>query len=284
MTSQTIVRPLPSRRRRQRLRDDALQAVRQLGADLLLLVGREDVDEPVDGLRGGLGVQRGEHEVAGLGGGDRDRGRLEVAQLADQDDVRVLAQHVPQRGREVLGVRADLALVDDAAAVVCRYSIGSSIVMMCADRVLLATSSRLASVVDLPEPVGPVTSTRPRGRWANRSMSGGRPEFGEAADVVRDGPQHGADRAALQEDVDAEAADVLQRVGGVEFVGRLELRPVLAATGSSASAPRCPAGVSRAMPSIGRSEPCTRMHGAMPGGEVQVGAAAFDGHPEQVVE
>ena len=96
MTSQTIVRPLPSARRGERLGDDALQAVGQLGADLLLLVRREDVDQPVDGLRRGLRVQGGQHQVAGLGGGDRDRGRLEVAQLADQDDVGVLAQHVPQ--------------------------------------------------------------------------------------------------------------------------------------------------------------------------------------------
>ena len=105
MTSQTAVRPVAVRRGRQRLGDDALQAVRELGADLLLLVRREDVDQPVDGLRRRLRVQRGQHEVAGLGGGDRDRRRLEVAQLADQDDVRVLAQHVPSAIGEVRGVR-----------------------------------------------------------------------------------------------------------------------------------------------------------------------------------
>ena len=51
--------------------------------------------------------------------------------------------------------------------------------MMCAGRVRLATSSRLASVVDLPDPVGPVTSTSPRGRWAKWSMSGGQAELVE---------------------------------------------------------------------------------------------------------
>ena len=45
----------------------------------------------------------------------------------------------------------------------CRYSMGSSTVSMCSWRSELILSSMAASVVDLPEPVGPVTSTRPRG-------------------------------------------------------------------------------------------------------------------------
>ena len=40
---------------------------------------------------------------------------------------------------------------------------GSSMVMMCSLRVSLISSIMAASVVDLPEPVGPVTSTKPRG-------------------------------------------------------------------------------------------------------------------------
>ncbi len=39
--------------------------------------------------------------------------------------------------------------------------------MMCSSREELITSMSEASVVDLPEPVGPVTSTRPRGLSAN---------------------------------------------------------------------------------------------------------------------
>ena len=59
-----------------------------------------------------LRVQGGEDEVAGLGRGQRDRDGLEVAQLADQDDVGVLPQHVLERVGEAVRVRADLALVD----------------------------------------------------------------------------------------------------------------------------------------------------------------------------
>ena len=75
-------------------------------------------------------VQRAEHQVAGLGRLDRDRDRLEVAHLADQDDVGILAQRRAQRVLERLGVRVDLALVDQALLFSCTNSIGSSIVMM----------------------------------------------------------------------------------------------------------------------------------------------------------
>ena len=43
----------------------------------------------------------------------------------------------------------------------CTYSIGSSIVTMCTRRFSLRWSIMLASVVDLPEPVGPVRRTKP---------------------------------------------------------------------------------------------------------------------------
>ena len=66
---------------------------------------------------GALRVQRGEDEVAGLGRGQRGRDRLEVAHLAEQDHVGVLAERGAERLGEAAGVGADLALVDDAALV-----------------------------------------------------------------------------------------------------------------------------------------------------------------------
>ena len=57
------------------------------------------------------------------------------------------------------------------------YSTGSSMVMMCAWRVPLMRSSIAASVVDLPEPVGPVSNTRPFCRFVNSRTIGGRPSF-----------------------------------------------------------------------------------------------------------
>ena len=58
---------------------------------------------------------RGEHEVAGLGRGEREADRLEVAELADEDHVGVLAQRAASAALNELRLHADLALVDEAA-------------------------------------------------------------------------------------------------------------------------------------------------------------------------
>ena len=56
-------------------------------------------------------MQRGEHEVAGLGQAQRDLDRLEVAHLAEEDDVGVLTKGARRPWLE-RDVGADLALVD----------------------------------------------------------------------------------------------------------------------------------------------------------------------------
>jgi hypothetical protein len=48
----------------QRLRHDAHQVDGQLDPDLLLLVRGEHVNDPVHGLHGVGGVERGEHQVS----------------------------------------------------------------------------------------------------------------------------------------------------------------------------------------------------------------------------
>ena len=116
-TSTAGTRPLPSARGIRRCEIDRLEHAGELDADLLLLVRREDGDDAVDGLRRVERMQRGEHEVAGLGGEQRRLDRLEVAHLADEDDVGVLAQRAAQRLRERVGVHADFALVDDRPVV-----------------------------------------------------------------------------------------------------------------------------------------------------------------------
>ena len=89
----------------------------ELHPDLALLGGREHVDHTVDRLRRALRVQRREHEVPGLGGGQRSRDRLEVAHFADEDDVGIFAQGRAKRLGERRRVRAELALVHDARPV-----------------------------------------------------------------------------------------------------------------------------------------------------------------------
>ncbi len=208
--------------RQQLLGDDPLQGDRELRPHLALLGRREDVDDPVHRLRGGLGVQGGEDEVAGLGGGQRRGDRLQVAHLADQDHVGVLAQRRPQAEREVRRVGADLALVDDRAFVA----------MQELDRVLDREDVVLALGVDHVE-------HRRQGRRLARAGRAGdqdeaaRPlgqipqnlrhaERVQARHLVRDQAKGGADRAALHEAVDAEASDVGNRVGEVELLVVLE--------------------------------------------------------------
>ncbi len=59
------------------------------------------------------------------------RDRFQVAHLADEHDVRILAQRRLQPGRETRRVLGHLALGDDALFVLCTNSIGSSTVTMC---------------------------------------------------------------------------------------------------------------------------------------------------------
>ena len=116
-TSQATTRPLPVPPREQLLSDDPLDGRGDLHPDLLLLVGREDIDHAVDGLRGILRVKGGEDQVAGLCCRQGGLDGLQIAHLPHEDHVRVLTQHRPERPVERLGVGAHLALVDDAALV-----------------------------------------------------------------------------------------------------------------------------------------------------------------------
>ena len=70
------------------------------------------VDDAVHGLRGAGGVQGAEHQVPGFGGGHRHGNGFGIAQLADQNHVRVFAH----RGAHAFGkggqVRAQFTLND----------------------------------------------------------------------------------------------------------------------------------------------------------------------------
>ncbi len=97
----------------QELSDDATERGREHGADLGLLVRRENVDDPVDGFAGVVGVERAENEQASFGSGEGERDRLEVAHFADEDDVGVLAEGGAEAGGEGGRLDRDLALGDD---------------------------------------------------------------------------------------------------------------------------------------------------------------------------
>ena len=109
-----------------------------------------------------------------------------------------------------------------------RNSIGSSIVMMCSARVRLISSISAASVVDLPEPVGPVDEDEPARLVADLVERRGKPELLEALQLGGNQPEGAGEALALRVDVDAEAGDAGDRVGEVELAVDLETLLLLA--------------------------------------------------------
>ena len=221
ITSTAGARPLPSAFGIRRCEIDRLEHARQLQADLLLLVRREDGDDAVDRFGGVERVQRREHQMPGFGREQARFDRLEVAHLADEDDVGILPQRAPQRLRERARVDGDLALVDDRHVVAVQEL----------DRILDRHHVRRARLVDV------VDHRRERGALAAAGRAGDeheaalflrdllqhrrQAELVDRADRHRDDAQHEADGAALLEDVAAEAAEARRRCRP----GRLPARP-----------------------------------------------------------
>ncbi len=113
ITSQHARRPVTVGVEQQLLGDDTFEGPGKHGAHLILLVGGEHVDDPVDGLGRILGVQRPKYQVPGLRGRKGHGDGLEVTHLADEDHVRVLTQNTAKSFGERHRVLTDLALVDD---------------------------------------------------------------------------------------------------------------------------------------------------------------------------
>ena len=86
-----------------------------------------------------------------------------------------------------------------------------------------------ASVVDLPEPVGPVTRTRPERRWPNSLTTVRDAELLEGGDLGRDEPENGAVTVGLLEEIAAEPRVLIHLVGEVEIARGLVALPALRA-------------------------------------------------------
>src|SRR5262249_28963816 len=94
------------------LSDEVAERAGEASSDDLLVRGGEDADDALDSFRRVNRMQRGQHEMAGFGGSQRDLDRLAVAHLANQDDLRRLAQRGSKGEREGWRVGVELALVD----------------------------------------------------------------------------------------------------------------------------------------------------------------------------
>jgi hypothetical protein len=205
-------------RGQQLLGHDAHERDRELDADLVLLVSREDVDR----LRRALGVQRGEDEVAGLGRGQGGGDGVEVAHLADEDHVGVLAQGGLEGQPEGRGVGADLALVDDALLVAVQEL----------DRVLDGHDVLFARRVDLVDHRGQRGGLAGAGRARDEHEptrllaevvdDGRQPQVVDRRDDRWDQAEGGAQRRALEVRVDAEAGLAGDRVSEVDLPVRLQ--------------------------------------------------------------
>ena len=84
--------PLLVRARNEALRDNTLKHILKLVAHLVLRVNGADVDNAVDRLRSGGGVQRAEYKVSRFGCHHCKGDGFVVAHLADEDNVGVIAQ------------------------------------------------------------------------------------------------------------------------------------------------------------------------------------------------
>ena len=147
-------------------------------------------------------------------------------------------------------------------------------VIMCSSRSLLILSSMAASVVDLPEPVGPVTSTRPRGLSHKVRTMAGRPESVEALDFPGNRAKHGGDGAALMEDVAAETSQALQAEREVEL--EIFLQAMLLHVGEHAVGERLGVG-RRERRHVERTQLSVNAHARRAvGRKVQVAATQFD--------
>ena len=179
---------------------------------------REDVDDPVDGLHGVARVQRGEREVAGLRDRQRRLDGLDVAHLADEHDVGVLPEKVPQRLREAVGVASDLALVDEAVFVLVDEFDGildghDVVVLGCVDVVDHGGEGRGFSGAG-----GAGDEDEPLGLFAKLDARPAREaEVVEAADGVRDEAENAAGGSSLEEEVCPEAAHVFHAEGEIEL-------------------------------------------------------------------
>jgi hypothetical protein len=116
----------------------------------------------------------------------------------------------------------DLALVDDRLLVAVeeldRVLDGDDVLgALAVDQSIIA-----ASVVDLPEPVVPVHSTRPRALLADPLEHRRQHQLAGGQDAGRDDAQHQPHRAPLLEDVAAEPAEPGHRVGDVDLELLLE--------------------------------------------------------------
>ena len=171
-------------------------------------------------------MQRGQHEVAGLRGGERGADGLGVAHLADEDDVGVLAQDVLERARKAARVGADLALVDG------REDAPVRVLNRILDGDAPARSHVVDAVDDARQRRGLARASRPdHQQQALRAISEVHDHIGQTQlfgvrNMRGDRPKRSRHPALLEIRVDPEPASVVNRERKIHLALQLVQRPL----------------------------------------------------------
>ena len=208
--------------------------------------------------------------------------RLQVPELADEDDIGVLTQSAAEGVREPVRVRADLPLVHHRPAVAVEVL----------DGVLDGENVAGAALVDMVDHAGQsggLARARLPGHEDEPAVPGGQVQDNlrqaqvlNRRDLRWDGPQGRGDRAALHVDVDAEAPEPLDAVREIELMGALE--PLHVAVGEDVVDEPLSVDLPEGLEGE-RVELAVHPHnGREVDGDVQVGGAALNGHLAELIE
>src|SRR3984885_8573211 len=215
--------PGPRLARYQALRDECAYVQAQIHQQLLAPFFGKEVDDAVDGLVRAVGVQGGQHQVPGLGELDAVFHGLAVADFADENHIRRLAQGVLEGQVPALAIDADFAVSDHAALV------GVHVFHWIFDGDDVATGF-LVAVADhggerggLAGPGAPDQNHEAALGKYDLLQYGGQLELFERRYLGVDGTKHRAGETLLHEGADAEAADSRRRYGEIAFLAGIEL-------------------------------------------------------------
>ena len=202
----------------QTLGNDRLEIQRQVHQKLIPTLLREQIDDAVQGLVGAVGMQGRQAEMARLGEVDRMLHGLAIANLADQNHVRSLAQGIDQSGLPALRIHAHLALGDQAITVgvhvLHRILDGDDV----PEAVLVAVSEHGRQGRGLPRARAPHDQDHAAFRHDEVFEDLGQTEIAQPRNTRRDGPQHSPGQPLLNEGIHPEAADSLRSDGKVDLL------------------------------------------------------------------
>src|SRR3990172_12187534 len=207
----------------QLLRKDTFEHKGKLDPYLLLLVRREDIDDTVYRLNGGVRMEGCQSQMACFRHGQGRFDRFEVSHFSDQHYIRVLPEHVSKGGLERHSVGVDLPLVDQALFVAVEIFYG---VLDCDDMVV---SFRVYPVDHGSQGSGLSASCGSRYKYEPPRFFHeiiddlGQPEVLEGLYLKRDGPESPCHSPPLHEYIPPEPAEALHAEREVQLVVFFEL-------------------------------------------------------------